>query len=184
MTGGEGAPTYSGYQQQELVPYETSTRLDLGNMYNATSVDSPSEAEVAVCFLIMKEGKGQERTTRGRARAPRTRRARSRAARGQRTFSVSLCSSVSPSSRSSHVAPRRARSRVLPRAAHRARNVSRARSNKAHGAWREASAHARRARARALALRAYLARARVGVSQTSGGGGRDGARGRTSNQWA
>ena len=73
MNGGEGAPTYSGYQQQELVPYETSTRLDLGNMYNATSVDSPSEAEVAVCFLIMKEGKGQERTTRGRGRAPRTR---------------------------------------------------------------------------------------------------------------
>lgn len=178
MNGGEGAPTYSGYQQQELVPYETSTRLDLGNMYNATSVDSPSEAEVAVCFLIMKEGKGQERTTRGRARA------RSRAARGQRTLSVSLFSSLSPSSRSSHFAPRRARSRVLPRAAHRARNVSRARSNKAHGAWREASAHARRARARALALRAYLARARVGVSQTSGGGGRDGARGRTSNQWA
>jgi hypothetical protein len=75
----------------------------------------------------------------------------------------------------------RARSRVLPRTAHPQR-VARARN--AHGAWREASAHARRARARALALRAYLARARVGVSQTSGGGGRDGARGRTSNQWA
>ena len=158
MNGGEGAPTYSGYQQQELVPYETSTRLDLGNMYNATSVDSPSEAEVAVCFLIMKEGKGQERTTRGRARAPRTRaRAFARRPRAAHLLRLALFILIAFIA----VVPLCSAARAFARAsAHRARNVSRARSNKAHGAWREASAHARRARPRACASRVPRARAR------------------------
>ena len=181
--GGEGAPTYSGYQQQELVPYETSTRLELGNLHNATSVDSPSEADVAVCFLIMKEGKGQERTARGRARAPRTRaRAFARRPRAAHLLRLALFILIAFIAVVPLCSAARAFARASARRAPRPQRVARA--LKAHGAWREASAHARRARARALALRAYLARARVGVSQTSGGGGRDGARGRTSNQWA
>ena len=133
----------------------------LGNMYNATSVDSPSEAEVAVCFLIMKEGKGQERTTRGRARAPRTRaRAFARRPRAAHLLRlacfiliafiavVPLCSAA------------RAFARASARRAPRPQRVARALKQSAWRVARGKRARTARARPRACASRVPRARAR------------------------
>ena len=161
MNGGEGAPTYSGYQQQELVPYETSTRLDVGNMYNATSVDSPSEAEVAVCFLNMKEGKGQERTTRGRARAPRTRaRAFARRPRAAHLLRLALFILIAFIAVVPLCSAARAFARASARRAPRPQRVARALKQSAWRVARGKRARTARARPRACASRVPRARAR------------------------